>query len=96
MSDPAANAPEEPGAAPPGEPLPDKLTSGTRARTLADRRGLSNGFSRPAAAPPAPARPPSRARLALHALGVGPRPIALGLAVGVVLFMAIRAVGAGP
>ena len=95
MSDLAANAPEEPAAPPSPGPLPDKLSSVTRARTLADRRGLSNGFSRPAAAPRAPSRSPSRARLALYALGVGPRPIALGLAVGVVLFIAIRAVGAG-
>lgn len=84
-----------PPVAPPGPPLQDRLSSVSRRRTLAEPRGLSNGFARPSAPPPPPPNPPSKARLAMRSLGVGPRPIALGLAVGVVLFLGLRAVSAG-
>ncbi len=49
MSQDAPEGTYEVAASSAGEPLPDRITSASRTRLLSDRRGLSNGFTRPAA-----------------------------------------------
>jgi len=75
----------------PREARSDRLSAPTRNATVAERRGLSNGFARPSAPPPLP----PRIVVALRAVGFGRRPVILGAAVGVVLFFAFRVATAG-